>query len=125
MNITTFVNGDVGVWDLVYYELPAGSGILMDQVTLQIGDGNNWYTILNWGDNNADTNTNININSIGGVEDDNRDIASGLLYSATGVAIDLDTLAIPPGTYSYIRITTPAGDSGADGADIDAIESLP
>lgn len=125
LNITTVVNGDVGVWDLVYYELPAGSGILMDQVTLQISDGYNWYTILNWGDNSADTNTNININTIGGVEDDNRDLASGLLYSATGVAIDLDTLAIPSGTYSYIRITTPAGDSGADGADIDAIEPFP
>jgi uncharacterized repeat protein (TIGR01451 family) len=117
------VGGHPG-YDLVYYEMPAGSGILMDQVILQVSDGYNWYTILNWGDNSADAHTNISISSIGGAEDDNRDIASGLLHDTTGVAIDLDALPIPSVTYSYIRITAPAGDSG-DGCDIDAIVILP
>jgi hypothetical protein len=125
LNTSVAVNGDIGVWDLVYYELPAGSGIMMDQVIIELSDGYNWYTILNWGDQAADAHTNISISSIGGAEDDNREITSGLLYDTTGVAIDLDTLPIPSVTYSYIRITAPTGDSGNDGCDIDAIVILP
>lgn len=117
------VGGHAG-YDLVYYELPAGSGILMDHVILQLSDGYNWYTILNWGDNIADRNTNVDITSIGGTEDDNRDIASAILYNATGVAIELDGV-IPDGTYPYIRISAPIGDPGNDGCDVDAIEILP
>lgn len=110
-------------YDLVYYEFPNGTGIFMDLIILEIGDGTNWYTILNWGDGIPDTNTNIDINIIGGSETDNREIASAFLWNLTGVAIDLEG-AIPNGTYFYLRITSPAGDSG-DGAEVDAIEILP
>ena len=117
------VGGHPG-YDLVYYEMSAGSGILMDQVILQVSDGYNWYTILNWGGGGADVNTNIDVNMIGGIENDNRDISAGSLHNSTGVAIDLDALPIPPVTYTYIRITAPGGDSG-DGCDVDGIEILP
>ena len=110
-------------YDLVYYEFPNGTGIFMDLIILEIGDGTNWYTILNWGDGIPDTNTNIDINIIGGSETDNREIASAFLWNLTGVAIDLESV-VPNGTYYYIRITSPIGDSG-DGAEVDAIEILP
>ena len=123
LNTNIVVDGDVGVWDLIYYELPVGAGgIDMDQVIIQISDGYNWYTILNWGNGSPDNNTNI-----GGFspEDDNYHINPGDLYNSTGVAIDLDGMGIPTGTYSYIRITAPAGDTGNDGCDIDAIDTSP
>jgi len=110
-------------YDLVYYELPAGSGILMDHVILQISDGYNWYTILNWGDNIGDSNTRINIDVIGGSETDNRDIPSALLYNLTGVEIELDGV-VPNDTYLYIRIISPTGEDG-DGCDVDGIFILP
>jgi hypothetical protein len=120
------VGGHAG-YDLVFYELPSGAGIMMDYVILQVSDGYNWYTIFNWGDNNADTNSNLNINAIGGSESDNRDFstspASDVLHNASGVLIDLDGV-VPNGTYLYIRIMSPSGDTG-DGTDVDAIEVLP
>ncbi len=124
LNIT--VNGHAG-WDLVYYELPAGSGILLDWVIIEIGDGNNWYTIFNWGDNNPDLNTNVGLyiqsNPQDPQEPDQRDIPSAELYNSTGVAIDLDSV-VPPGNYSYIRFYAPTGD--VDGQlEIDAIQILP
>ena len=124
---TPVVVGSHSGYDLVFYELPSGSGIMMDHVILQVSDGYDWYTIFNWGDNNADTNSNLNINAIGGSETDNRDLstppASDVLYNASGVLVDLDGF-IPNGTYLYIRIVSPSGDTG-DGADVDAIEVLP
>jgi hypothetical protein len=116
------VGGHAG-YDLIYYEMSAGSGILMDRVLLQVSDGYNWYTILNWGGGGADVNTNIDINVIGGSEDDNRDISAGSLHNVTGVAINADGV-VPNNTYNYIRIYSPTGDSG-DGCDVDAIEILP
>ncbi len=125
LNITTQVNGHAG-WDLVYYELPNGSGcpgegIMMDWVILQVGDGTNWYTVLNWGDGVVDANANIA--SVGLPESDSRSICSANLYNATGVALDLDTL-VPPGTYPYIRIIAPTGD-GDGVVEVDAITPLP
>ena len=124
LNIT--VNGHPG-WDLVDYELPAGSGILLDWVVIEIGDGTNWYTVFNWGDNIADTNTNVDFNILSNPqtpeEPDQRNIPSAELYNSTGVAIDLDSV-VPPGNYSYIRFYAPPGD--VDGqTEIDAIEILP
>lgn len=116
------VGGHPG-YDLVYYELPAGSGILMDHVILQVSDGYNWYTIFNWGDNAADANSNVDISVIGGDEDDNIDISAGFLHNSTGVAINTDGV-IPNNTYNYIRIYSPTGDSG-DGCEVDGIEILP
>jgi hypothetical protein len=111
---------------LVYY-LP--SNFQIDHVILQIGDGNNWYTVFNWGDGSPDSNTNIpvplpppNPTTCAG-EPDNCVIDSSFLYNSTGVTISLDSAGVPPGNYTYIRIISPS-DSG-DGVDVDAIAILP
>lgn len=120
-----YVGGHAG-YDLVYHELEiAGGGVQMDHVILQLSDGYNWYTIFNWGDNNPDTNANVNIGNpgIGGDESDNRTIDAAFLYNGTGVAIELDGV-VPNGTYPYIRIYSPAGEDG-DGCEVDAIVIVP
>jgi hypothetical protein len=126
LGINLVANGDSN-FDLVYYEYPAGSGILLDWVIIEISDGNNWYTIFNWGDNIADTNSNMNFNILSNPqvppEPDERDIPSGELYNSTGIAIDVDSI-VPAGTYSYIRFTAPTGDVD-NNMEIDAIEVLP
>jgi len=127
------VNGNPG-WDLIYYEWPQASGILMDAVELYVSvDGITWFgPILSWGVNPAaDSNTNIPVplltnppgNCAG--EPDNCEIASSLLYNNTGVAIDVDGM-VPPGTYYYLRIYSPPNppDNG-DGTELDAIQILP
>ena len=125
LGINLVANGDPN-YDLVYYEFPAGSGIWLDWVIIEISDGNNWYTIFNWGDNVADTNTNVDFNILTPLiplEPDQRDIPSAQLYNSTGVTINIDGI-VPSGVYSYIRFRAPAGD--ADGQlEIDAIEILP
>jgi hypothetical protein len=57
-------------------------------------------------------------------EADNCHILNTDLYNGTGIAIDIDGLGLS-GSYPWIRITAPAGDSGNDGCDIDAIQILP
>ena len=128
----------VGVGNyLVYYERRAGSnpGILMDAVILQVGDGSNWYTILNWGNGSPDTNTNISIplssNPTGDCtgEPDNCEIDASLLYTSagysTGITINVDGV-VPNGTYPYIRIFSPPNPPDTDGmVEVDAIEILP
>lgn len=114
------VNGHGG-YDLVYYERPNGAGIAMDIVGLEVGDGNNWYRIFYWGDEAADTNSNMDISVIGGSENDNRDFTSpppGFLYNGTGVLIQLDGV-VPPGTYPYIRIISPPAPGYSSGTNID------
>jgi uncharacterized repeat protein (TIGR01451 family) len=134
LNIPVDVDGDLGTWDLVYYELSSSGGILLDLVIIQIGDGSNWYTILNWGDNIADTNTNVDFNILPPAppypppeEPDQRNIPSANLYSSTGVAIDVDGLGlgIPAGTYPYIRIIAPTTGDVDGQLEVDAIEILP
>jgi hypothetical protein len=128
LGINLIANGD-GNFDLVYYERPSpgGTGIFLDWVIVEISDGTNWYTIFNWGNNVADANSNMDFNSLPNPqvpeETDQRDIPTSALYNGTGVAIDVDAI-IPPGTYSYIRFTAPAGDSDNQ-MEIDAIEVLP
>jgi uncharacterized repeat protein (TIGR01451 family) len=140
-NITVngHVNADGTPWDLVYYERPAGSGVALDWMIVQIGDGQNWYTVFYWGDNNADTNANMNFNilpppiitppTIPPEEPDQRDIPSASLYTdpvsgmSTGIAINLDGV-VPPGNYRFIRFFAPPGD--VDGhSEIDAVQVLP
>jgi uncharacterized repeat protein (TIGR01451 family) len=134
---TPLVVGGHPDWDLVLYELKNGSGIAMDLITLQISDGNNWYTVFNWGDNLADTNSNMNIGVLGGSETDNRAFtsppASDVLYPfgtgttanpATGIVIELDNV-VPAGTYPYFRISSPAGGDMDGGCEIDAIVIVP
>lgn len=129
LNVTTVVNGDVGAWDLIYYEYPSGpapQGILLDWVQIEIGDGTNWYPVFNWGDNVRDTNTNVDFTLLPPPsgpplpppeEPDERIIPANfggvdVLYNNSGVAIDLDPVA-PAGTYPYLRITAPI--DGNDG----------
>jgi hypothetical protein len=125
------VNGHSS-WDFVYYELAAGDGILLDWVIIEIGNGQNWYTVFNWYDNNPDTNTNMDFTIFvppipSPNEPDQRDILASYLYNSgsysTGVAIDLDS-KVPPGTYLYLRISAPPWDSDGQ-LEIDAIQVLP
>ena len=126
LGINLAVNGHPG-WDLAYYELPAGNGVLLDWIIIQISDGMNWYTVFNWGDNIADTNTNVDFNILSNPqtpqERDQRDIPRSELYNSTGIAIDLDSV-VPPGTYPYIRFIAPPGDVDNQ-MEIDAIQVLP
>ena len=124
-------------WDLVLYEMPNDSGIAMDFIVVEIGDGTNWYTIFNWGNNIADTDSNMNINVFGGQENDNRNFttppSSNYMYPfdsgtpdnpATGVVFQLDNF-VPNGTYPYFRITSPAGGDVDGGCEVDAVAVLP
>jgi hypothetical protein len=126
LGINLVVNGHAG-WDLVYYERPAGSGVFLDWVIVEISDGNKWYTVFDWGNNIADTNTNMDFNILSNpqvpAEPDQRDILAAELYNSTGIAINLDGV-VPPGTYSYIRFTAPPGDVD-NKMEIDAIQVLP
>ncbi len=128
LGINLVANGD-GNYDLVYYERPApgGTGIFLDWVIVEIGDGTNWYTVFYWGDNIADTNSNMDFNRLPNPqvpeEGDQRDIPTASLYNGTGIAIDIDAI-VPAGMYSYIRFTAPPGDSDNQ-MEIDAIEVLP
>jgi len=131
LNITTFVNGDIGVPDLVYYEFDNMGMVYMDWVIIQIGDGLNWYTVFHWGDEIADMNTNMDFNilppptipPLSPQEADARAIPLSSFRNNSGIEIDLDPFA-PQGTYSWIRITAPMGDADNQ-LEIDAIESLP
>jgi uncharacterized repeat protein (TIGR01451 family) len=133
LNIPVDVDGDLGTWDLVYYELSSSGGILLDLVIIQIGDGSNWYTVFNWGDNNIDPNTNLtgylqaNLQAPNPEEPDQRNIPAAVLYGplGTGVAIDVDGLGIPAGTYPYIRIIAPTTGDVDGQLEVDAIEILP
>lgn len=145
LGIDLIADGNRVDYDLVYYEYAAGSGIWLDWVTIQISDGNNWYTIFNWSDDIPDTNSNMNFNGLSlpavppnpavpPVEEiDQRDILATDLYTSssglsTGIAIDVDAI-VPPGRYLYIRFYAPGPPTypaDADGQmEIDAIEVLP
>ncbi len=112
-------------WDLVYYERPAGSGILMDYVTLEIsadGSPGSWITLFAYGGG-------LYANSLIAPcpQGDNTDIPAACpsvtLIGGTGVGIDVDAI-VASGSYYYIRIISPAGGAG-DGCDVDAIEIYP
>ncbi|MBN2115420.1 MAG: hypothetical protein JW730_02555, partial [Anaerolineales bacterium] len=128
--VSIVADGDVGTWDLVYYERPhtAPAGIYLDVVRIEISDGTNTYTVFEWGDGNPNPNTNIASVPVP-PEDDNTFIGAGSLYNGSGVAIDIDhpALGIPSGTtYTQIIITALDGGPPDDGnCGIDGIEVLP
>jgi hypothetical protein len=128
LGINLTANGDSS-YDLAYYERPApsGNGIFLDWVIVEISDGYTWYTVFNWGNNIADTNSNMDFNILPNPqippEPDERDIPTASLYNGTGIAIDVDAI-VPPGTYSYIRFSAPVGDNDNQ-MEIDALEILP
>jgi hypothetical protein len=118
--------------DFVYFEWPNGPGILMDWVIVEISDdAATWHTVLNWGDNITDTNTNLADFTAGG-EQDNELIPSTDLYWGgppltvnTGITIDIHTPTFDPtpGTeYRFIRFSCPSG--GGDPAQVDAVLRL-
>ena len=121
-------------YDLVYYEWPQGTnpGIWMDCVILQLGDGRNWYTILNWGDNVVDANASMNLSTIGAsAETDNLMVDAPFMDDLTGIALELDGV-VPNGSYKYIRIISPAAPQDGpgptfppDGVEVDAISIVP
>lgn len=131
------VNGDVGTYDFVYYErLATPTSVDFDWVQVEISaDGITWYQVLYWGDPGGvpDTNTNVDLSLVGDIcqvagvptENDNCNIPIARLYNnnSTGIAIDVDGIGIPLGSYPWMRITSPAG--GANGTDVDAIQILP
>ena len=117
--------------DFVYYEYVNGPAVYMDWVQIQIGDGVNWWTVFNWGDNLADTNTNMNINrpelsSFGSMElDDVQGVPGSVLYMKngirSGITVDIDAI-VPSGTYSYMKIIAPPGGNSLE---IDGIGPWP
>jgi hypothetical protein len=109
--------------DLVYYEQVSGPGIQMDQVIISISmDGAIYYVVFNWGDGDADTNSNIG--DVAGSEADNQPINASELYDPdgpgsapdTGVLINVDGADSnpPPGLYQYIAIQAPDLPGNAD-----------
>jgi hypothetical protein len=101
-------------------------------------DSSAWYTVLYWCDDPSalpDTNSNIDITSIGGTEYDNRIFPPPPLYASpfrpdipTGVTIDIDAplmvQSAPSGNYRYIRFIQPP-QGGGDGPEIDSVEIFP
>ena len=132
LGINLTADGD-SAWDLVFYEysvIPLFDGVWLDWIVIEISDGNNWYTVFNWGDNIRDTNTNVDYTILtvpvtppDPEEVDQRPVATGDLYNGSGIAIDIDSI-VSPGTYIYIRFYAPTGDADG-GTEIDAIEILP
>jgi hypothetical protein len=112
-------------YDFVFFEFPAGSGILLDQIVVEISeDGNSWCQVFNWGDNITDTNSNVADYAAGG-EPDNEDIPGSALWPRpsgpnTGIAIDIN-ICPPGGQYRYVLFRNPYP---GDAAQVDSIERL-
>ena len=127
-------DGD-GAADFVFYELPMGPGINLDQIIIEISsNGTTWLPVFYWGNTIADTNTNVDNVNIPNIavacptEVDNCPIDSADLYNNTGITIDVDnsplSAPIPQGNYYWIRFTEP-GLGSTDGTHVDAIQILP
>jgi hypothetical protein len=124
--------------DLILYEQDAGTlppTIMMDQIIVEVSDGDNWYTVFNWGDGSSDFASGVAIplgapnptNCAG--EPDNCVIDASFLVGtpATGITVDLDALSppIPNGAViRFIRFRAPAGGDG-DGAGFDGFSFVP
>jgi hypothetical protein len=135
-------NAPDGNYDLILYEaLDSSTSIQMDAISVLISqDGIAYYEVFNWGDNDPDTNTNIDFNTlpidtlppllcVQPSECDNLSIPTSELYSPdvtnpaipqTGILIDVDTAPDnpPEGTYNYIAIISPLS---LDAAQVDSI----
>ncbi len=117
--------------DMVYYEMAAGAGIIMDCIIVEIGNSVDgpWHQVMYWCDGNPDLNTDLRDYLL---ESDNLEIPASALYDpnplvlppATGVRIDIDIPSVPPGSYRYVRLTAPSTGTDA-GSDIDAIGLYP
>lgn len=141
-NAIAYAGAAEPAWDFVYFERwfldsDGTAKVHLDCIEVQVGQSATgpWHRVFYWCDNVADTNSNVDINVIGGSEPDNRAFPPPPLYAhpfrpdlPTGVAIDIDAplmaLGLPPGNYQYIRfLQTPEG--GGDGPEIDSVYVLP
>lgn len=129
-NLSGFLLDGNSTWDLVYYEKEETSaagkihlGLVLIEAYDQTTDA--WYTIYNWGDGIADTNASYN----NGTEPDGFPVNKSLLYGAsplnTGIAIDIDTVAISQGgsvgdSITKIRITS----LSSNDCEIDSLQML-
>jgi len=130
-NLSGFLLDGNSTWDVVYYEKEDASSagkIHMGAVLIEVYDQttSTWYTIYNWGDGSADVNASYNN---GNTEPDGFPVDMSLLAGIpplnTGIAIDIDTLAIGQGgsigdSITKIRITS---QSNAN-CDVDALQIL-
>lgn len=123
------VTGAEPAFDFVFYEFENPSNYMrLDWVIIEasINGVDGWVQIFNWGNGVLDGNSNIGQLGHGASgEPDNYEMPFSDLYggNSTGVAIDLDAV-VPPGTYQWIRISSPLGGDG-DGAEVDSIEVIP
>lgn len=130
------MNDDTNFYELVYYELGAGLGIMLDKVIIQVGPTNSgpWFTVFYWGDNLADTNTNL-WPTYGPPENNNADLSAAVLYNGTpfivppapdtGIQIDVDARAPADlGPYQYVRIFSPFNELG-EAAQVDGLQVIP
>ena len=121
-------DGDIGTPDFVYYERFATPSLVeMDWVQVEISsDGSTWYQVFYWGDpgGSPDTNTNLDVQNLISdlcpTEIDNCQLPPARLYNNTGVTVDVDPF-VPPGNYSWIRITSPFSPDN-DPSEVDAIQ---
>lgn len=118
-------------YDMVYYELNAGSGtIAMDRIIVEVGttNGGPWLPVFYWGDNVPDTNSNVAaFASDGDGEQGGETIPMSALYGTgglqTGIAIDIDA-RVPGGTYPWVRLSVPASPCNMN-TEIDSVQALP
>lgn len=130
-NLSGFVLDGNPAWDVVYYETEETSSagkIHLGAVLIEVYDATTaaWYTVYHWGDGNVDANASYNN---GNSEPDGFPVDKSLLYGTpplnTGIAIDIDSVAIAQGgaigdAITLIRITSL---SSVD-CDIDALQML-
>lgn len=126
---------DGGAYDLVYFERYYFGNVELDCVQVEIGPASTgpWFGIFHWCDSTPDANTNVDINVIGGSEDDNRKFPPGTLYGTspydTGITIDIHQplfdAGAASGIYRYLKISQPWSGGGSDGPDIDSIFICP
>jgi hypothetical protein len=129
-NLSGFLLDGDPAWDVVYYEMEETSSagkVHLGAVLIEVYDETTaaWYTIYYWGDGNADANASYSNNP----EPDGFPVDMGLLYGAppwnTGIAIDIDSVAIGQGgaigdSITKIRITS----LSSNDCDIDSLQML-
>jgi hypothetical protein len=130
-------------YDLAYYEFINGQYVYMDWIIIGItndANGGSYYEVFNWGNNTPDDNSNVgDVAVVEGGEVDDQQVDPAELYDPdgtggpapqSGILIDVDNVGSnpPPGTYNYIVIISPDGDSNPNNnnnpAQIDSIEAV-
>jgi hypothetical protein len=130
-SLSGFLLDGNSTWDVVYYEkeeADSSSKIHLGAVQIEVYDETTaaWYTIYYWGDGIADINASYNVANS---EPDGFPVDKNDLYGAaplnTGIAIDIDTLAVEQGagigdSITKIRITSLSNSK----CEVDALQML-